>query len=98
MCGRLPRRKGISTFWRPRSGAVNFISLTSLRDSSQADIALAQPQFQGQIRRMRSFLLIFSLFLLVVIGGGFLALGMFPLPLHQHQVHEVLPTSAIDKS
>jgi hypothetical protein len=47
---------------------------------------------------MRSFLLIFILFLLVVIGGGFLALGMFPLPLHQHQVHEVLPTSAIDKS
>ena len=46
---------------------------------------------------MRSFLLVVILFLLVVIGGGFLALGMFPLPLHQHQVHEVLPASAIDK-
>ena len=46
---------------------------------------------------MRGFLLVVILFLLVVIGGGFLALGMFPLPLHQHQVHEVLPASAIDK-
>jgi Tfp pilus assembly protein PilX len=53
--------------------------------------------FEGQIRRMRSFVLILILFLLVVIGGGFLALGMFPLPLHQHQVHEVLPASAIAK-
>jgi hypothetical protein len=47
---------------------------------------------------MRSFLLILILFLAVVIGGGFLALGMFPLPLHQHPVHEVLPTSAVGKS
>jgi hypothetical protein len=47
---------------------------------------------------MRQFLLIFILFLLVVAGGAFLALGMFPLPLHQHQVHEVLPTSAVNKS
>ena len=47
---------------------------------------------------MRSFLLVLILFLAVLIGGGFLALGMFPLPLHQHQVHEALPTSAINKS
>jgi len=47
---------------------------------------------------MRSFLLILILFLLVVIGGGFVALGMFPLPLHQHQVHEILPNSVADKA
>jgi Tfp pilus assembly protein PilX len=47
---------------------------------------------------MRSFVLILILCLLVVIVGGFLVLGMFPLPLHQHQVHEALPASAIDKS
>ncbi|MBW4023337.1 MAG: hypothetical protein HIU92_09385 [Proteobacteria bacterium] len=46
---------------------------------------------------MRSFLLFFILFLLLVVGGGFIALGMFPLPLHQHQVHEVLPASAVNK-
>ncbi len=47
---------------------------------------------------MRSFLLVFIVVLLVVLGGGFVALGMFPLPLHQHQVHEILPNSVIDKS
>ncbi|GAB0114974.1 hypothetical protein [Acidisoma sp. C75] len=41
---------------------------------------------------MRSFLLILVILLLVVAGGGFVALGMFPLPLHQTQVHQMLPT------
>lgn len=47
---------------------------------------------------MRSFLLILVLFVLVVLGGGFVALGMFPLPLHQQQVHQILPNSAVAKS
>jgi hypothetical protein len=47
---------------------------------------------------MRSFLFVLIIVLLVVAGGGFLALGMFPLPLHQHEVHEILPNSVIDKS
>jgi hypothetical protein len=44
---------------------------------------------------MRQFMLILIIFLLIVVVGGFLALGLFPRPLHQHAVHQMLPTSAI---
>jgi hypothetical protein len=44
---------------------------------------------------MRQLILILIIFLLIVVIGGFLALGLFPLPLHQHQVHQTLPTSAV---
>ncbi len=44
---------------------------------------------------MRQFILILIVFLLIVVTGGFLALGLYPLPLHQHPVQQTLPTSAI---